>query len=175
MTNQNKIFIAIAIFAVIGVGYSVSTSNTNPTTAVTNTPDTTEVTVTETNDTVMDEEMTTTGEADMTNDAMMAQGPGEYIAYEPSAVAASNADSIILNFSATWCPSCRALDKDINENLSTIPAGVEIYKVDYDSNVALRQQYGVTTQHTLVEVTADGTMIQKWSGGNTLESVVAKI
>ena len=100
---------------------------------------------------------------------------GVYTTYTADAVAGSDAEHIVLNFSATWCPSCRTLDKDINANLSQIPAGVEIYKVDYDTYTDLRREYGVTTQHTLVEVAADGTLIKKWSGGNDLDSVIAQL
>lgn len=100
---------------------------------------------------------------------------GGYFPYSAAAVAASTAETIILSFSATWCPSCRALDTDITNNLSNIPTTVAIFKVDYDTNVALRQQYGVTTQHTMVQITRDGAQLKKWSGGNTLTSVLAQI
>lgn len=100
---------------------------------------------------------------------------GIYTEYSPEAVTTSDAKHIVLNFSATWCPSCRTVDKDINANISSIPAGVEIYKVDYDTNVALRKQYGITTQHTFVVVNSDGSMIKKWSGGSTLKDVLGNL
>jgi hypothetical protein len=48
-------------------------------------------------------------------------------------------------------------------------------KVDYESSTELKKKYGVTYQHTLVQVDAQGNMITKWSGGNTLESLLEKI
>ena len=60
-----------------------------------------------------------------------------------------------LNFHADWCPQCRSLDADINANLSQIPAGVTIVKVDYDDNQDLRQEYGVTQQTTFVRIGPD--------------------
>lgn len=101
--------------------------------------------------------------------------PGKYLTYSADAVSESNADNIILFFHATWCPSCRTLDKDINKNFSDLPPGTEIYKVDYDTNVSLRKQYKVTTQHTLVVVNSDGSLVKKWNGGNTLNSIISKI
>lgn len=60
----------------------------------------------------------------------------------------------ILYFHAKWCPQCRALEADILA--SQIPAGVTIFKIDYDSNQGLRQQYGVRLQTTLVLVDQNG-------------------
>ncbi len=100
---------------------------------------------------------------------------GAYLPYEASKLAMANDGDVVLFFRASWCPSCRTPDSDIKANLSAIPAGVTILDVDYDAATALKQKYGVTTQHTLVQVAADGSMITKWSGGSTLASVVAKI
>jgi thiol-disulfide isomerase/thioredoxin len=100
---------------------------------------------------------------------------GTYREYSPSAVESSDAENIVLSFYATWCPSCRTLDKDINANLSDIPQGTEIYKIDYDTNLELRKKYGVTSQHTQVVIDSNGNLIKKWVGSNTLEQFVAKI
>lgn len=100
---------------------------------------------------------------------------GSYQTYSADALAASSAAHNVLIFSATWCPSCRALDNDINENISNLPGDVALFSVDYDTSVALRQQYSVTTQHTLVLVEPNGTEIKKWVGGNTLSALLANI
>ena len=100
---------------------------------------------------------------------------GTYTNYSASAVANSNADNIILFFHATWCPSCHALNSDINANLSDIPAGTEIYKVDYDTSPELRKKYSVTTQHTLVKIDKNGNLLKKWDNSMTLNSLVSKI
>jgi thiol-disulfide isomerase/thioredoxin len=77
----------------------------------------------------------------------------------------------VLFFHAKWCPSCKSLDTDISANLLSIPAGLTIYKVDYDSNQALRQKYGITTQHTLVKVDGEGELIKKEAGLYQLEKL----
>lgn len=100
---------------------------------------------------------------------------GSYQTYSEEVLAASTATHNVLIFSATWCPSCRALDKDINENISDLPGDVALFTIDYDTNVVLRQQYGVTSQHTLVLVETDGTEIKKWVGGNTLTALLANL
>jgi len=59
--------------------------------------------------------------------------------------------------------------------MGDIPANVTILDVDYDEYSDLKQKYGVTTQHTLVQVDAEGNEIAKWVGGNTLDTVLAKV
>lgn len=101
-------------------------------------------------------------------------GPGKYLAYEDVSLASLEGD-IVLDFYASWCPSCRKLESDINNSLSDIPADLNIIVVNYDKETALKTKYGVTKQHTLVQVDQQGNLIKKWSGGSTLESIVANV
>lgn len=100
---------------------------------------------------------------------------GLYEAYTPDKLARAETGDVVLFFHASWCPSCRGLNADIEKNLSAIPSEVSILKVDYDTESELKKKYGVTYQHTLVQVAADGTMINKWSGSPTLMSLVSQI
>ncbi len=104
-----------------------------------------------------------------------AMSKGSYSVYDASKLAMANDGKVVLFFKASWCPTCRALDADIKANLASIPGGVTILEVDYDKSGDLKQKYGVTMQHTLVQVDAQGNLIMKWSGGNTLATVVEKI
>lgn len=88
---------------------------------------------------------------------------GAYQDYAPERLAAAESDTALLFFYAEWCPTCRPLDADIKANENQIPAGVSIFKVDFDTEISLRQKYGVTVQHTIVQVGSDGEMIKKWS------------
>ena len=47
---------------------------------------------------------------------------------------------------------------------STVPAGVTVVKVDYDTATELKRSYGVTMQHTYVQVDDKGAAVMKWSG-----------
>ncbi|MEK7638939.1 MAG: thioredoxin domain-containing protein [Patescibacteria group bacterium] len=100
---------------------------------------------------------------------------GTYTPYDAEKIAASTADHILLFFHATWCPSCRALEADIVAKAATIPAGVEIYKVDYDTATALKRKYGITTQHSIVEIDASGNAKSKVTHPLTLAGVLATI
>jgi thiol-disulfide isomerase/thioredoxin len=80
----------------------------------------------------------------------------------------------VLFFHASWCPTCRAADANIKANLLSIPSGLTIHQVDYDSSTELKKKYGVTYQHTFVQVDESGTLIKKWSGGG-LDEIKAEI
>ena len=100
---------------------------------------------------------------------------GSYEAYAPEKIARALTGKVVLFFHASWCPSCRGLNADIEKNVGSIPEGLSILKVDYDKEAALKEKYGVTTQHTLVQVDQDGNLIKKWSGSPKLEALVSEI
>lgn len=100
---------------------------------------------------------------------------GSYEAYSTEKIAMAATGDVVLFFHASWCPSCRMLSGNITKNLASIPDGVTILKTDYDKETELKKKYGVTSQHTLVQVDKDGTMIKKWSGGSKLENLLSQI
>lgn len=119
---------------------------------------------------VMQEEMMKDDSVMMDKDVV-----GMYEEYSADKLARAEMGDVVLFFHASWCPSCRGLDANLKQNQANIPAGVSILKLDYDTETALKQKYGVTTQHTLVQVDAGGNLIKKWSGGGNLDSVLAQI
>lgn len=100
---------------------------------------------------------------------------GSYEAYASEKIARAETGDVVLFFHASWCPSCRGLNADIEKNLDAIPSGVSILKVDYDKETELKKKYAVTYQHTLVQVDKDGNLIKKWSGTPSLSDLVSKI
>jgi len=110
-----------------------------------------------------------------TAEIMEADASGSYEAYTTDKLARAETGDVVLFFSASWCPSCRGLNADIEKNRDTIPEGVTILKVDYDKELELRKKYEVTYQHTLVQVDANGMLITKWSGSPTLSALLSRI
>jgi len=100
---------------------------------------------------------------------------GSYEAYALEKLALANKGDVVLFFRASWCPTCRGLDADIKAHLKNIPAGLTILDVYYDASIALKQKYGVTYQHTLVQVDASGKQIAKWTGSPTLAALVSNV
>jgi thiol-disulfide isomerase/thioredoxin len=85
---------------------------------------------------------------------------GRYENYSAEAFENEKMTQRLLFFHASWCPQCRELDASI---LATpLPAGVVIFKVDYDSRQDLRKKYGVTLQTTVVKVDKDGNKLQSF-------------
>jgi len=121
-----------------------------------------------------DEMMKDEDQAMSQGEILMAKA-GVYAPYEAGKLTMAATGDVVLFFKASWCPSCRTVDADIKANLESIPEKLTILEVDYDNSVELKKKYGVTTQHTFVQVDQTGTLIKKWSGGSTLASVVAQV
>ncbi len=112
-------------------------------------------------------------ERSMQGDSMMQKG--SYETYAESKLAMADHGDVVLFFRASWCPTCKALDSSIKSSISAIPSGLTILDVDYDNSQALKQKYGVTYQHTLVQVDSKGNLIKKWSGSPTLTALIAEV
>ena len=102
---------------------------------------------------------------------------GSYVDYDdyladPGSFASTD---VVLFFHAPWCPSCRATEDDIETRRSSLPSGLTLVKVDFDSHQELRKTYGVTTQHTFVQVDADGAEILQWNGSLTVDAIAAQV
>lgn len=78
---------------------------------------------------------------------------GKYIEYTEDSFTSARGTRLLF-FHAPWCPQCRALDESIKG--SDLPDDVVIFKVDYDSNQALRAKYGVTLQTTVIKTDGKG-------------------
>jgi len=72
----------------------------------------------------------------------------------------------ILLFHAAWCPTCQSADRDITSKTGSIPESLVIFRTDYDSETILKQKYGITYQHTFVQVNSNGDAVNKWYGGD---------
>jgi len=100
---------------------------------------------------------------------------GSYQTYRPELLSLANGGKVVLFFHAAWCPTCRSLNSNIESNLASIPSGVHILKTDYDTYTELKRKYGVTYQHTMVQVDVNGNQLAKWSGSPTLSSLIGNI
>lgn len=83
---------------------------------------------------------------------------GSYQTYSQPALQQATGRKVLF-FHASWCPQCRAIEQDINEQ--GVPSDMTIFKVDYDNSADLKMKYGVTLQTTFVEVDSGGELIKK--------------
>ncbi|MCH8518356.1 thioredoxin family protein [Candidatus Gracilibacteria bacterium] len=96
---------------------------------------------------------------------------GTYESYSMDKI--GNTENTVIFFAASWCPSCQVADRNLMS--SDIPEGLTILKADFDSEVVLRQEYGVVVQHTFVSVDADGDQLRKWVGGTNIDDIIEKL
>ena len=99
--------------------------------------------------------------------------PGSYLTlaeYENSKDRYSNSD-VVLFFNANWCSTCKIARDNIEANLDSIPSNLAIVVVDFDKETDLRKKYGVTIQHTFVQIDKDGNQLTKWSGSVTAQEI----
>ncbi len=103
---------------------------------------------------------------------------GTYTDYSHSGVSPATGKKKVLFFFASWCPSCRDHDANLQASASDIPGDVAIFKVNYDNEIALRQKYGVTLQHTFIEIDDDGNELEQWNSlykDDDLASILAHL
>ncbi len=105
---------------------------------------------------------------------------GGYQPFSQSAFDSAKGDKRVLFFFANWCPTCKPIDAELSANAAKIPEGIEIFRVNYndtDTDAAdkeLAAKYGITYQHTFVQVDASGGEIAKWNGGG-LDKIVSMV
>jgi thioredoxin 1 len=100
-----------------------------------------------------------------------------YIKYEKDVIDNTNSNRRVLFFYASWCPTCRPADADFTQNENQIPEDVIVIRVNYNDpdtdqeEKKLAQKYGITYQHTFVQIDEQGNEVTKWNGGKLSELV----
>jgi len=102
---------------------------------------------------------------------------GDYIPYESFVTSGDKyADSrVVLFFNAVWCSTCQQARDNIEASLGQIPKDLVIVVVDFDDSIELRKKYGVTVQHTFIEIDSSGEQLGKWSGSVTVDQIVKQL
>lgn len=105
------------------------------------------------------------------------EAAGDYIPYESFLTSGDKySDSkVVLFFNAVWCSTCQQARENIEASLGQIPENLAIVVVDFDSSIELRKKYGVTVQHTFIEIDSAGEPLGKWSGSVTVDQIVEQL
>jgi len=110
------------------------------------------------------------------NDSEASGNPGttetsRYRTNHASELAEAQSPRRILFFYASWCPTCIPADKILASSQSSLPSDVIIYRLNYNDTDTdqvekdLAKKYGVTYQHTYVQIDESGEVVTKWNGG----------
>ncbi len=100
-----------------------------------------------------------------------------YVVYSKSAYDSASGKRRVLYFYATWCPSCKIANEDFTANPHKIPEDMIVLRVNYNDpdtdqeEKDLAKKYGITYQHTFVQIDTQGKEITKWNGGQTDELI----
>lgn len=103
------------------------------------------------------------------------EGSGEIIRFTDIDDAKMHADNnpTVLFFYADWCPVCRTELKKIESGQSMLK-DITVIVVNYDKSKELKRKYGVTYQHTYVQIDSHGESIALWNGGG-IESILTNV
>ena len=75
---------------------------------------------------------------------------------------------VVLFFHAGWCPSCKDSMRKLESRKDEL-GDITVFVVDYDAAKREKRKYGVTYQHTFVQIDSQGKELSKWSGGDVDE------
>ena len=112
-----------------------------------------------------DEDGTMMGEDSMMKDEEEALKP-YYIAYTATQAEAAMKEGrgTVLYFWAAWCPICRAEEPKLKAWIEGSELPIAGFRVNYDTETALKAQYRIPYQHTTVFLNASGVEVERFSG-----------
>lgn len=114
-------------------------------------------------------------EGAMDDNQTMKNDDQRYSEYTKAALDGADDNRRVLFFYASWCPTCIPVDADLKASASKIPADVSVIRVNYNDPETdqeekdLAHKYGITYQHTFVQIDKQGNEVTKWNGGKTAE------
>lgn len=180
MKNSKIIFAVIAVIGILGVStFIVSQSSTRSESMVKKD----EVMMPKDNAVMeaKDEAMMKNDDAIMDkSDTMMHKSEDKYVEYSKATLESASSNRRVLFFYASWCPTCKPADADLKTNTDKFPTDVMVIRVNYNDTETdqdekdLAIKYGITYQHTFVQIDEQGNEITKWNGGKT-DELLAKI
>lgn len=105
------------------------------------------------------------------------QNAGAYIPFETynSSKDKYANTNVVLFFNAAWCSTCKKARDNFEASRKQIPEDLTIVMVDFDTSIELRKRYGVTVQHTLIQIDRAGEVLAKWSGSVTVAEIVKQL
>lgn len=125
---------------------------------------------------VMENTRTSPESATMENaDTSIRTNSPRYIEYATGVLDSVSNSRRVLFFYANWCPTCRPADDNFRNNTDTIPEDVTVIRVNYNDTETDQEEkdiagkYGITYQHTFVQIDNAGDVITKWNGGQINE------
>lgn len=174
---KNPIIIAVVVVvAIVGIGAYILSQNSTKSESMMVKEDTTMES--KTDDAMMQKDTDNMEKDDkMAKDTM---SDSRYVEYSKASFDKAGNNRRVLYFYASWCPTCKPADADLEANKDRIPNDVTVIRVNYNDpetdqeEKELAKKYGITYQHTFVQIDSQGNEVTKWNGGKT-DELIAKI
>lgn len=175
MKNSVMILVAVVVIAVLGFGaytFSQNSSESSPMMKEDEVIIPNEDTDMEPTDAMMKKDDAALSDDKMMDDKLSGLS---YVDYSKSALNKASGNRRVLFFFASWCPTCKPADASFKENMSKIPEDVTLIRVNYNDPETdqeekdLAKKYGITYQHTFVQIDSTGKEVTKWNGGQINE------
>ncbi len=87
--------------------------------------------------------------------------PGQYTAYIDGVI--GNGMESVLFFHASWCPYCVKNNALLEQWYGSEEFERSVYKIDFDTALELRKEFGVTGQDTFILVDGNGREVERVS------------
>ena len=152
MKNSIIVFVTIAVLAVLGIGSYTLSQNSSKSNSM----------------------MKKNDEPNLMDKSVSSR----YVTYSKSIYDETSSKRRVLYFYANWCPSCKVANQDFTANSNKIPEDVIVIRTNYNDTDTdqeekdLAKKYGITYQHTFVQIDSQGKEITKWNGGKIDELLV---
>ncbi|MBU3015401.1 thioredoxin family protein [Poseidonibacter lekithochrous] len=78
--------------------------------------------------------------------------------------------NVIIDFYATWCPSCKVLGKNLTKYNTSKQSDIEIYKLDIEKQKLLTAQFEIKAIPTLIYL-ENGKIVAKEIGVRSIEQL----
>lgn len=164
MNNSIQIIAIIAVVAALGLGaYSLSQNSSQPNSVLP-----IEETSIEPNNAMMKKDDSSLDDEKMMNDEAAGS---RYVHYSKPTLDNASSNRRVLFFYASWCPTCKPADAEFTQDANRIPTDVTLIRVNYNDPETdqeekdLARKYGITYQHTFVQIDSAGNEVTKWNGG----------
>ena len=167
MKNPIVIFVIIAVLALGGFGFYTLSQKSSQSDSMM-----------KKDEAMMPKEDTSMKPTDAMMDNKMAGS--RYTQYSKAALENASSKRRVLFFYASWCPICKPADESFTQNANEIPEDVMLIRVNYNDPETdqeekdLAKKYGVTYQHTFVQIDSTGNEVTKWNGGQ-IDELLANI